>query len=45
MFDPFYSADLFISEPPGRSLVGLVEEITKELENSWLASGVGWTRV
>jgi len=34
MFDPFYSADLFVTEPPGRSLTRLVEEIAEELESA-----------
>jgi hypothetical protein len=34
MFDPFHAAALFVDEPPGRSLVGLIEEINEELENA-----------
>lgn len=31
MVDPFYVADVFLSEPPGRSLISIVHQLEKEL--------------
>jgi hypothetical protein len=34
MVDPFYIADVYVSEPPGRSLSEFVEETAEELQNA-----------